>query len=231
MLIKLDQFVERTSRILRLQSAERRDIASLQNWVKATGCLAREETAYLAYRSDLASLAPVGDGAILQLETWVEDKLIQYWQGFRNVKNLTEGRSLDTYWLTSIEPISRPLHQSERVHLPGSPSSAFCKGNTNFSDHASSDDASHYMQPDQHHLSPDRHHYTVHHLIPPYSLPVNKVEDDGVDTRRGYVSAELLEAISTANRPIQICYYSRCVCLWNHYDTKLEASSRDIYRF
>lgn len=84
-LTKLDQFVERTSRILRLQSAEGRDIVSLQNWVEATGCLAREETAYLAFYSDLVSLAPVGDGAVLQLETWVEDKLIQYWQGFRKV--------------------------------------------------------------------------------------------------------------------------------------------------
>ena len=91
MLTKLDQFVERSSRILRLQSAEGRDIASLQNWVEATGCLAREETAFLACHSDLASLAPIRDNAVLQLETWIEDKLVQYWQGFRNVKNSAEG--------------------------------------------------------------------------------------------------------------------------------------------
>lgn len=86
MLTKTDQFVERTSRMLRLQSAKERDVASLQNWVEATGCLAREETAYLAYHSDLASLAPEMDNTVLQLETWVEDKLIHYWQGFRNVR-------------------------------------------------------------------------------------------------------------------------------------------------
>jgi hypothetical protein len=84
-LIELDQFVGTFSRMLRLQPADGRDIASLQNWVKATGCLAREETAYLAYRSDLVSLAPVVDGTILQFETWVEKTLVKYWQGFRNV--------------------------------------------------------------------------------------------------------------------------------------------------
>lgn len=87
------------------------------------------------------------------------------------------------------------------------------------------------MQSDQHYLSPDRHRYAVHDLVPLYSLLVDKVEDDGVDPRRGYVSAELLGAISTADRSVQICYCSRCVCLWDHYDTKLGTSSRDIYRF
>ena len=202
MLIKLDHFVERTSRILRLQSAKGRDVASLQNWVEATGCLAREETAYLAYHSDLASLAPVGDSAVLQLETWVEDKLVQYWQGFRNVKNLAQERPLSACWLTSIESISRPLDQFECVYLPRPSNSKYRKGNTAFSDHASPDDASHHMQPDQHYLSPDRHHCAVHHLIPSYLLLVDKVEDDGVDPRRSYVSAELLGAISEANPPM-----------------------------
>lgn len=84
--IVLDQFVESTNRILRLQQAGGRDIASLENWVQATGCLARDETAYLMHPSDLISLAPERDRAVLQLETWVEDKLLQYWQGFRSVR-------------------------------------------------------------------------------------------------------------------------------------------------
>jgi len=86
------------------------------------------------------------------------------------------------------------------------------------------------MQSDQHHLSPDRHRYAVHDLVPPYSLLVNKVEIDGVDHRRGYVSAELLRAITTADRPVQIYYCSRCVYLWDHCDTKLGTSSRDKYQ-
>jgi hypothetical protein len=84
-LIEQDQYLERTNRVLRLQLAERRDVASLRNWVEATGCLAREETAYLAHQSELVSLAPIVDDTVMQLETWVEKKLIQYWQGFRSV--------------------------------------------------------------------------------------------------------------------------------------------------
>lgn len=95
--------------MLRLQPAEGRDISSLQNWVEATGCLARQETAYLAYRSDLASLAPAVDSAVLQLETWVEDKLVQYWQGFRSVRMWQRGNLSMRSWLTSLEPITQPL--------------------------------------------------------------------------------------------------------------------------
>lgn len=70
--------------MLNLGSAQRRDVESLQNWLNGTGCLAREETTYLAYR-DLASLASAGDSAITQLEAWVEAKLIRYYGGFRKV--------------------------------------------------------------------------------------------------------------------------------------------------
>jgi uncharacterized protein DUF6594 len=68
--------------------AEQRDIESLQNWVNGTGCLAREETAYLAHQKELISLAPVADSAVIQLETWVEDKLIRFHRryGFRSVR-------------------------------------------------------------------------------------------------------------------------------------------------
>lgn len=55
------------------------------------------------------------------------------------------------------------------------------------------------MQFDQHHLSSDCHHYAIYDLIPPYSLLINKVKIDGVDYYRGYVSAELLRVISTAD--------------------------------
>ena len=50
------------------------------------GCLARDETAYLSHRHELVHLAPVVDSAVLQLETWVEDRLIRYWRSFRNVR-------------------------------------------------------------------------------------------------------------------------------------------------
>ncbi|KAI0852640.1 hypothetical protein F5Y00DRAFT_258490 [Daldinia vernicosa] len=87
-----DELVERTSRILSLHSADRRDITSLQNWVQGTGCLARDETAYLSCRRELVSLAPVTDSGIQQLETWVEDKLVRLLHRFRR----TGARELST---------------------------------------------------------------------------------------------------------------------------------------
>lgn len=68
--------------------SESRDVESLQNWLDGTGCLAREETAYLTHRQELVSLAPAADNAVLQLEAWVEDKLIRFYNGFRNVREI-----------------------------------------------------------------------------------------------------------------------------------------------
>lgn len=65
--------------------AQQRDIASLQNWLDGTGCLARAETEYLTYYRELASLAPAYDSAVVHLEAWVEDKLIRFYRGFRKV--------------------------------------------------------------------------------------------------------------------------------------------------
>lgn len=81
---KVDQFVERTSRILSFGPAHRRDVESLQNWVDGTGYLARDETAYLGH-DEVISLAPVRDNGILKLEIWVEDKLIRWWPRFSKV--------------------------------------------------------------------------------------------------------------------------------------------------
>ncbi|KAM3080652.1 hypothetical protein ACMFMG_005587 [Clarireedia jacksonii] len=81
-----DHFVESTSRMLNLNQARRRNVQSLQNWLDGTGCLAREETEYLAHQRELVSLAPAGDNAVLQLEVWVEDKLNSFYRGFRKVR-------------------------------------------------------------------------------------------------------------------------------------------------
>lgn len=76
--------------MLSFGNAQRRDVKSLQNWLDGTGCLAREETAYLAHHRELASLAPVADSAVIQLEAWVEDKLIRFYRGFRDVRENPE---------------------------------------------------------------------------------------------------------------------------------------------
>lgn len=72
--------------MLNFGPARRRDVESLQNWLDGTGCLAREEAAYLTHHRELVSLAPAGDNAIIQLEAWVEDKLIRFYRGFRKVR-------------------------------------------------------------------------------------------------------------------------------------------------
>jgi hypothetical protein len=42
--------------MLSYEAAKPRDISSLQNWVDGNGCIAREETAYLARHKDLLSV-------------------------------------------------------------------------------------------------------------------------------------------------------------------------------
>jgi len=69
--------------MLSLSPAQQRDVESLQNWLDGNGCLTREESAYLAHHGELVALAPAGDSAILQLEAWVEDRLIRLWRNFR----------------------------------------------------------------------------------------------------------------------------------------------------
>jgi hypothetical protein len=85
------------------------------------------------------------------------------------------------------------------------------------------------MQSNQYYLSLNYYCYTVHDLIPLYSLLVDKVEDNGVDPYRGYISTKLLRAILIADQSVQIYYYSHYIYLWDYYNTKLETSSRDIY--
>ncbi|KAG8405055.1 hypothetical protein J3459_022263 [Metarhizium acridum] len=92
-----DQFIERTSRILHFGPPQPRDVESLQNWLQGTGCLAREETAYLGHRPELVSLAPVGDSAMVQLEAWVEDKMIRLWPSFQKSRARNVSKDPNVY--------------------------------------------------------------------------------------------------------------------------------------
>ncbi|KAI3326575.1 hypothetical protein HD806DRAFT_487626 [Xylariaceae sp. AK1471] len=69
--------------MLSFNFAQPRDVESLQNWLDNTGCLAREESAYLTRHRELVSLAPAGDNAMVQLEAWVEGKDIRLWPDFQ----------------------------------------------------------------------------------------------------------------------------------------------------
>jgi hypothetical protein len=70
------------------QPCSKRDVESLRNWLDGTGCLARKETGYLDHQRELICLAPVADSAVMQLEAWVEDKLIRYYRVFRKVRRV-----------------------------------------------------------------------------------------------------------------------------------------------
>lgn len=78
-------FAERTRQVLSYDHANPRDVHSLHNWVNGTGCLSRDETAYLEEGRDMISLAYSNDCAVEQLKHWVEGQLIRYYQGFRAV--------------------------------------------------------------------------------------------------------------------------------------------------
>jgi hypothetical protein len=86
-----DAMVERNHRMLAYEAAKPRDVLSLQNWVNGNACLAREETAYLTHCKELLSIASSDDGAVTQLEAWVEDNLIRFYKCFREVRIYAPG--------------------------------------------------------------------------------------------------------------------------------------------
>jgi hypothetical protein len=58
---------------------------NLKNWLNGNGCLAREETEYLDYPRELIELGAPSDDASTKLEAWVEDCLVRFYKGFRQV--------------------------------------------------------------------------------------------------------------------------------------------------
>jgi len=100
--------------MLSFGAAQGREVESLQNWLDGNGCLAREETAYLTHHRELVSLAPAGDSATLQFESWVEDKLIRFCRAFRKVR---ERQTIVATTNDAIEPFPRCLDRCKRVYL------------------------------------------------------------------------------------------------------------------
>lgn len=68
-----------------LSNAESRNIESLQNWLNGNVYIARNERAYLK-QPDLVSLAVASDSALVQLESWIEDRLVSFYSGFCKVR-------------------------------------------------------------------------------------------------------------------------------------------------
>jgi hypothetical protein len=81
----IDALVERNYRMLNFEAAKPRDVLSLQNWVNGNACLARDETEYLKFCKELLSISSPDDDTVSRLESWVEDILIRFYKGFREV--------------------------------------------------------------------------------------------------------------------------------------------------
>jgi hypothetical protein len=113
-----DALVERNHRILNFKAAEPRDILSLQNWVDGNACLAREETAYLARCNELLSVASSDDGALAQIEAWMEDYLIRFCSGFCKVGICSpEGHILPDAGLPRKQNRCRGISRDPNVYI------------------------------------------------------------------------------------------------------------------
>ncbi|KAH8589139.1 hypothetical protein B0O99DRAFT_637335 [Bisporella sp. PMI_857] len=77
-----DELIERNHRMLNHESAQPLNVASLQNWVQSTGCLSRDETAYLGAEEDLICVAAQTDTFLVRLELLLERALLSCWSGF-----------------------------------------------------------------------------------------------------------------------------------------------------
>jgi len=71
--------------MLNYDAAKSRDVLSLQNWINGNACLARGETTYLERSKELLGIAAPDDDTVARLESWVEDKIIRFYKGFREV--------------------------------------------------------------------------------------------------------------------------------------------------
>jgi hypothetical protein len=84
--IGTDDLIKRNREVLSFEAASHRDMVNLQNWVDGNGCIAREETAYLALAEDLISVASPNDSAMTWLGALVEDSCIFFRERFGQVR-------------------------------------------------------------------------------------------------------------------------------------------------
>jgi hypothetical protein len=72
--------------MLSYESPQSRDVASLENWITRTACLARDETAYLSKTQDLLSVTSLLDDSIVVLEQYCENVVIAIFKWLRRVR-------------------------------------------------------------------------------------------------------------------------------------------------
>jgi hypothetical protein len=77
--------IERSYRVFALPDAPERDIGSIQNWIEGTGCIARDESAFLEKENDLFNLASPRDYAIANLEPVIETIVMYFCKWLKKV--------------------------------------------------------------------------------------------------------------------------------------------------
>jgi hypothetical protein len=73
--------------VLGFEAASHWDRLNLQNWVDGNGCIAREETAYLARTEDLVRVVSPNDSAVIWLGSLAEDGCVYFRECFGRVRN------------------------------------------------------------------------------------------------------------------------------------------------
>jgi hypothetical protein len=101
--------------VLGFKAASDRDVVNLQNWVDGNGCIAREETAYLARAGDLLSVVSPDDNAVAWLGALVEDSCVYFRKRFGQVRNPRFALLMNPKHSTA--PSTWHLKRPKRVHI------------------------------------------------------------------------------------------------------------------
>ncbi|KAL2065987.1 hypothetical protein VTL71DRAFT_2058 [Oculimacula yallundae] len=79
----LDHFVGRCCKVAVLPTASNDTISSLKNWLDGHGGVAREETRWLDFETDIFTTVSCDDGAISILRPWIERIAVNVYRRFR----------------------------------------------------------------------------------------------------------------------------------------------------
>ena len=71
-----DKYLGRLDRIFSFKAARTRDVTNLCNWLEYTGCIARDETEFLATGKDLISPIRAEDSALTPFQELTEDAMV-----------------------------------------------------------------------------------------------------------------------------------------------------------
>ena len=84
-----DAFLDRSHRMLAYDPASKKDVSNLTNWTNNTSSIARDETAYLSYPSDLMTISPSSDeSTVSQLIPIIESLICRFFKAMGKVSSI-----------------------------------------------------------------------------------------------------------------------------------------------